>query len=78
MRTFIAVAGIAAALTVGAGQAAAAPLPLVAPTPIATSGPVGLPPQTSQPYTGSSQSTPSGSGGANTAPTCGLGCVLTG
>ncbi|MEU1209736.1 hypothetical protein [Nocardia sp. NPDC005825] len=55
MRTFIATAGIVAALAAGAGQAAADPLPLTTPAPIATSGPVVLPPQTSAPYTGSVQ-----------------------
>ncbi|MFE3797219.1 hypothetical protein [Nocardia tengchongensis] len=66
MRTFIAMAGIAAALTVGAGQAAAEPLPLVTPAPIATGGPVVLPPQTSMPASGSSQPAPANSGGSST------------
>ena len=55
MRTLVAVLGISAALAVGGGQASADPLPLTAPAPIATSGPVVLPPQTSAPYTGSVQ-----------------------
>ncbi|MFE3102637.1 hypothetical protein [Nocardia tengchongensis] len=55
MRIFLVTAGIAAALAVTAGPAAAEPLPLSPPAPITTSAPVVLPPQTSQPATGSSR-----------------------
>ncbi|WP_458689992.1 hypothetical protein [Nocardia tengchongensis] len=73
MRTFIATAGIAAALSAGAGQAAAEPLPLTTPAPIATSGPVVLPPQTSMPAGGSSQPAPANTGGGSNG--CGITMV---